>query len=313
MGGATRDPARQRPPRSGGPRVISERAIALYNRTVRRFGVAHRLARALVWHGGEVVVKVLAAARGFEVPAERLLPLYKIEMLVGAYERDTVRVCEELITPGAVVVDAGAHVGYLSIILSRCVGPTGRVFAFEPHPANFQTLCRNLARQRITNVTAVPMAITNSEGQGTLYATPLSMGHSLVDVKDYVDRLQVATASLDGFLAARGIDRVELVKIDVEGAEAEVLDGLRGLATRSGNLSLIMEFKPSILLKRGGRPAALLETLFAMGFGVYAIGNRGVLRHVHPSAAEQFSRSLDTRNLLARKGPVPPTLRVTRP
>ena len=284
--------------------------IALYNRTVRRVGIAHRLVRIVVWHGGEAIVRGLIAVRRFEVPAERLLPLYKIELLVGAYERDTVRVCEKLIGPGAVVVDVGAHVGYFTNVFSRLAGAAGRVFAFEPHPANFQILLRNLRRRRIANVTAVQMAVSSGSGQATLYATPLSMGHSLLDVKAYVERVPVATVSLDGFFSAHGIERVDLVKIDAEGGEADVLEGMRRRAGRPEPLSVILEFKPSILVRQGRRPVELLERLFALGFAVYAIGRGGVVRPVSAAAAEQFASSGETQNLLALTGPLPSTLRI---
>jgi len=281
--------------------VISERAIALYNRTLRRVGPVHRIVRSLVWSGGDALVALLQALRGFELPTERLLPFYKIEMLVGTYERDTIRVCERVILPGSVVVDIGAHVGYFSVIFSQLTGPSGRVFAFEPHSGNYEILCRNLRRRGLLAVEAIPMAVSDRVGEEVLHQTPLSMGHTLFNVKEHVIRAPVKTTSLDAFLEGRNIRDPNLVKIDVEGAEPEVLAGLNRLAGRALDLSLVLEFKPSLLRARGHPPSGLLAQLFGLGFDVSVIESGGTLTHVPFSEADAFAAASGTRNLLARK------------
>lgn len=281
--------------------VSFNRALALYNRTLRRVGPAHRLIRALVWSGGDVIARALQAARGFELPSEPLLPLYKIELLVGAYERDTVRVCRRIVARGAVVMDVGAHAGYFSLIFATLVGQAGRVVAFEPHRGTYEVLCRNLGRRRVRNVEAINMAVADRAGEGILYETPLSMGHTLLRVKPYVDQARVATISLDTFLEARGIGDPDLVKIDVEGAEPEVLDGLKHLAGRSPTLCLIIEFKPSLLRARGYPPADLLTRLVAMDFDIAAIRRGGTLARIVPDTLDAFAASSGTCNVLARK------------
>jgi FkbM family methyltransferase len=236
--------------------------------------------------------------KGFELPRERLLPLYKLELLLGTYERDTVAVCRHLIRPGAVVVDIGAHVGYFTLLFSSLVGPRGRVLAFEPDPQNVEILRRNVARRGAGNVEVVGQAVSDFDGRAKLYRTPLSMGHSLHSVKQNLDQVIVDVGTLDGVLERRGIETLRFVKIDVEGAEPDVLRGMRRLAAGAPDLVLVLEFKPALLAARGYRPAALLELLAEMGFETSAIGPGGTLAPASPS---DTGTAASAYNLLARK------------
>ncbi len=264
----------------------------------------HGLVRAGVWSGAAVLVSVLSRLRGFEVPADGMQ--HRIRMVAGTYERETMAVCRQLIRRGASVIDVGAHAGYFTLAFARLVRPGGRVLAFEPHPRTFEFLRRNLGRHGLENVVAVQKAVGDRDGQAVFYETPVSLGHSLQPVKDHIGTVRVATTSLDSYLGAAWIDQVTLVKVDVEGGEPEVLDGLAGLARRAQVLSLILEFKPYLLKRRDFRPSDLLRKLYAMGFSVYAIRPGPLLLHIGPSAADRFAESTASGNLLAHKGTLPP-------
>lgn len=274
------------------------KAKGLYDGTLRRIGPLHRLLRPLAWKGGELAVAALSAILRFDLPRDELLPLYRLELLLGTYESATVRAYRALIRPGAVVFDVGAHVGYHTLRFARLAGRRGKVFAFEPHPENFQLLRRNVARRVLPQVTLVPEAVSDAPGRAAFHETPLSMGHSLWALKEHAGTVEVARNSLDGFAAAHGIERADLVKIDVEGGEPEVLEGMRTLSARSPDLALIVEFKPALLARRGVPPAHLPQALASMGFAVSVIGARGPGRLPDDSAA---LAAYPTCNLLARR------------
>ena len=239
---------------------------SLYTRTVGRVPVLHDAARALVWAGGERAVAVSSRLMRFELPAERLLPLYRLQMLFGTYEASTVRACRSWLRPGMTAVDVGAHAGYYTVLFSRLVGADGRVFAFEPHPVTFELLARNVRRRAPGNVHIYREAVSDREGDADFWQAPLSLGHSLLPVKAGCERIPVQTVSLDGLCRRYGVERLDLVKVDVEGGEPEVFDGMREVCARSPRLALLAEYKSELCARRGLDPARWLAGLVELGF-----------------------------------------------
>jgi FkbM family methyltransferase len=140
------------------------------------------------------------------------------------------------VRPGQVVYDVGANIGFFTILCARLVGPEGRVFAFEPMPANVATLRHNIAMNGLENVTVVEKALSFSSGTAELFISPWPAFHSL-NVEGAVKRdnrgrdagapIVVETVTLDGFLRGHGGPVPDLVKLDVEGAELLALEGMR--------------------------------------------------------------------------------------
>jgi FkbM family methyltransferase len=193
---------------------------SLYDATLRRVGPVHAVLRHAVWSAGGLAVRAASALGGFELPPDRLLPLYKLPFLLGTYERGTVRAVRGLLRPGMTAFDVGAHAGYYTLLFSRLVGPRGRVFAFEPQRETFAVLQRNVARRRLGNVRLFPLAVSDHEGEGQLWQTPLSLGHTLLAAKlgGGTQARPVTVTTLDALARVEGIERAHLVKVDVEGA-----------------------------------------------------------------------------------------------
>jgi FkbM family methyltransferase len=122
---------------------------------------------------------------------------------------------------GSVVVDAGAQIGAFSVKASKQVGGAGIVYAFEPEPENFQYLIANT--EHLNNVRIFNKALWSSEGKKLLYLHPFNVGaHSLYPPREGDNgTLEVETTSLDDMIKGK----VDFMKIDVEGAELEVLKG----------------------------------------------------------------------------------------
>jgi FkbM family methyltransferase len=276
---------------------------SLYTRTVGRVPVLHGAARALVWAGGEQAVAISSRLLRFELPAERLLPLYQLQILFGTYESSTVRACRSWLRPGMTVIDVGAHVGYYTVLFSRLVGATGRVFAFEPHPANFELLSRNVRRRAPGNVSLHREAVSDHEGDADFWQAPLSLGHSLFPVKADATWLSVKTVSLDGLCRRQALEQVDLVKVDVEGAEPEVFAGMRETCARSPRLALLAEFKPELCARRQHDPGDWLAGLAALGF-THAWALTRHARHPVPVPLDdgQGLAAIGTCNVMATRG-----------
>jgi FkbM family methyltransferase len=224
---------------------------------------------------------------------------YYMAFRSGDYERGTTRVFKELLRPGMVAVDVGAHVGYYTLLAARQVGPSGTVVAFEPDRRNFRVLRQNVRLNGYRNVRALPMAVSDRRGEARLFTSELdSQDHSLYELPLVSDRgVSVETTTLDAFFDAREWPRVDFVKIDVEGAEPAVLRGMRGLVERCPEMTLVIECNPFTLSAVGVSRAELVRQLRSLGFSVRAICDDGP----QPTDERGIERFSDGVNLLCRR------------
>lgn len=147
-----------------------------------------------------------------------------LRVLRGTYEPEQTAHFVRWIRPGATVIDVGAHVGYYTLLASMLAGESGSVWAFEPEPTNAAFLRRHMYLNHCRNVHVEEVAVSSSSGQGRFVCGKGSGTGRL----DKTGEMEVRTVRLADFCASRGI-RPTALKIDVEGAEVEVLDGARDL------------------------------------------------------------------------------------
>lgn len=138
--------------------------------------------------------------------------------------------------PGMVFVDVGAHYGIYTLVAARCVGAGGAVLAFEPDPRNFLVLKENVRRNGARNVRLFRVALADSDGHRDLV---LGQGYDAMssfygprELADTGSVRMVPTRVLDGVLSEAGLKRLDLVKVDAEGAEPLVLGGALGSLAR---------------------------------------------------------------------------------
>lgn len=144
---------------------------------------------------------------------------------VGTYERAKGSAFARAIAPGNVVYDIGAHVGYYTLLAARRVGANGKVYAFEPLPANLEYLASHIRLNGFTNVTIVPAAVSDQSGVGAFRRTASRAMGQLGEQGD----LQVQMIALDEWRQAAGHPLPHVVKMDIEGAELRALRGARNL------------------------------------------------------------------------------------
>src|SRR5262249_46293166 len=148
---------------------------------------------------------------------------------------------------------------------ARRVGPRGRVFAFEPDPANFALLRRNVEMNGYRNVVLSPLAVSDRCGPSRLFLSDSNTGdHRVYDPADGRPSVGVETVTLDRYFD--GYDGpVDLVKMDIQGAEYGALVGMRGLLARQARVKLATEYWPHALRKGGGDAARYLGLLTELG------------------------------------------------
>lgn len=177
----------------------------------------------------------------------------------GSYEAAKQRKVMELVRPGMVCWDVGANVGFYTLLLAELVGPRGRVLAFEPVSRNIELLRRHVEMNGYRNVTIFPCALGDFDGEAGFDSGPnASMGHVTAG-----GPLKVPCSRADTLLAAGEVEAPDVVKIDVEGAEADVLRGARGA----------MEKRPMMLLATHGKTPhrACLDLLAASGYKISSL------------------------------------------
>lgn len=184
---------------------------------------------------------------------------------IGLYESDLIECISRIGAPkGSLVIDIGAHAGYYTLFFSSLVGDKGRVLAFEPNPVNSANLIRHLGMNDLNNVQVITAALGDAEDFVSL-CLGASSAESFISTESHVTGVYVPVLceSSNGFKRLiQGDERVALIKIDVEGYEAKVLAGLRGL---------IADHKPNIFVSLHNANArdAVLKLMQCMG---YAIG-----------------------------------------
>ena len=130
------------------------------------------------------------------------------------------------IQSGMCAFDIGAHLGYYSLLLAKCIGPVGRVVSFEAAPANFSTLQKNISINKLVNVEPINLAVYSKSGMIGMSVSPTDTGSGEWSIARplNVNSIQVQTISLDQFCQENHIVP-DFLKIDVEGAEYDVLLG----------------------------------------------------------------------------------------
>lgn len=199
-------------------------------------------------------------------------------LLTGSFEPGQTEIIKRLLPNGGVFIDVGANIGYFSVIGAISVGPTGRVYAFEPVEEIYRLLCQNLSLNSLSNVDARNLACFSCSGRMGIERTPDSAKSYLSSAKTKI----VSVTTIDDFVAEVPVHRLDLIKVDAEGSDLEVLKG----AHRT-----IETFRPAIILELdhlarfGGSRGEVFQLLDAHGYSVREIrGKHSVDLLCKPSA-----------------------------
>jgi FkbM family methyltransferase len=194
-------------------------------------------------------------------------PRYTYHYLDNEYEDLSLDLFLSYIKGGETVLDLGAHYGIFSLLAAR---KGAKVQAFEPVPANYQVLNKNVEANGLKVVTH-QKAVSDSTGTRTFnipWASD-SAGFFEHPHAETIQKIKVETTSLD---EALGAIRVNLMKIDTEGNEISVLEGARKLiAHNKDHLKMFIEFNPEVLRRAGKKPEDLLKIIDDLGFRQYFI------------------------------------------
>jgi FkbM family methyltransferase len=183
---------------------------------------------------------------GFRLCVDTTEGIGRVLVISGIWEPQVTALFQRILSAGDVCVDIGANAGYFTLLASRLVGPRGHIYAFEPAPKNYAQLTANLKLNEVSNVTALNVAAGAAEADGLLedrspgQAMRSMIRHGSVDVGS-PSATAVPVRPVASVLESADRGRLRLVKVDVEGYEAEVLRGLEPVFEAGARPDVIVE------------------------------------------------------------------------
>ncbi len=235
-----------------------------------------------------------------EVFLNRNDPVVCGALALGVYERAETAFFRGAFRAGMTFVDVGANVGLYSALAARA--GAAAILAIEPHEETFSFLEKTLAANNASS-RAIRAAAADREGEIVLHSNPQNKGDNRVYADPLLENAETACcATLDALCAGAGIERIDFLKIDVQGAELMVLEGARKILAASPACTIMMEFWPFGLERCGGSPRRLFSLLEDLGFRICELC-RGKMLAVDTAAIEAATRGRRYRNLVCSRAP----------
>lgn len=232
--------------------------------------------------------------------------------LLGSFEPETVRCYQRIVKPGDVVLDIGANIGAHALLLAKSVGESGKVIAFEPTDYAFSKLSENCMlnkeltpRIQCMQIMLVESDVENSSTPSLYSSWPLKEEagvHSL-----HQGRLMTTSGAqartLDSIIIPLGLDRVDCIKLDIDGFECGMMRGAGEVLTR-WHPTIIMELAPYALEEQGASLHELIELLKKYGYALFDLSNGGSLAMDSERLEKQIPPGASL-NVIARASSVP--------
>jgi FkbM family methyltransferase len=196
----------------------------------------------------------------------RCFPLYNVayRRYKSLTDRHELELLRQRIKPGHRVLDIGSNIGFYAEVLASLAGPEGRVFCFEADKTNYGHLGRNTAS--LKNITLFNLAISDREETIKVYRSKmLNVDHRTYPVDDYESVEEINASSIDALIGKGSIDRVDFIKIDIQGFELKAFQGMQGLLGASRGIGILAELWPHGLRQAGATAVEFHDLLDRLG------------------------------------------------
>ena len=189
------------------------------------------------------------------------------------YEPNQTKIVKKYVHEGDVVIDVGAHVGYYTLLMAQLVGKNGKVYSFEPDPVNFELLKKSVEINGFENVVLIQKAVSDTTEKIKLFLGDNDSAiNRIYDAKlgDAKKSIDVESITIDEYFKEN--DKLfNFIKIDSEGSEAKIINGMEKFLTKNRKLIMMTEFFPFLIKKSGDEPKQYLKSLENFGFELYNI------------------------------------------
>ncbi len=233
---------------------------------------------------------------GLKIQAPKTSRIANRIAATGFYGWPVVQAIIRNLLPGDHFVDVGANIGYYTLIAARIVGDNGLVSAFEPDPENFRILQMNVYENGFSeNTNLFQMGLSNAKSDcAQLHLNPKNdADHRIYLNPSSNDKIPITLKRLDD--AGLGCDKVDLLKIDTQGADGLVLEGAQNIIKSNPELKMIIEFWPCGLEESAYGTQRFIDTLFSAGFAPVVLGLKPAGKTLSPSGLSEFAKKLSGR------------------
>lgn len=220
----------------------------------------------------------------------------------GSYSGSQLEVLSSYLRPGGVFIDLGANQGEFTVFAAQLVGDEGVVFSFEPSPKMRERLSRNIELNRFEQVSVQPFAVAEKPGNLSLHwpIEPFNDGtvhdglpslYAQADIS--TSNMDVEVVTLDDWQQEQQLTRIDVIKLDIEGAELPALRGGKGVINRF-RPTLIIELNEATSRAAGYSMTDLVKWLQDHNYGVFRIEESGGLSELHVDDLTSFQNILAT-------------------
>ena len=227
-------------------------------------------------HAAHSIIKRMIPATlevdGIRLVMNRQDPVICGALTLGCYERFELDVFRSALAEGMNVLDIGANIGLFTVVASKYTGQTGKVIAVEPLPVNCEFLTETIRQNGLTNIEIEQVAVSNNSGDRELFLSPENKGDNrLFPGGKNWRSVSVPMTTVDDIVKRHNMDRVDLIKMDIQGSEGLAIQGMTETLRRNPHVMILMEFWASGLESLGTAPDKVLATICELGFTIYHI------------------------------------------
>jgi FkbM family methyltransferase len=193
------------------------------------------------------------------------------------FEKFETELVAQHVSKGDTILDLGANIGYFTLLFSKLVGDTGMVHAFEPDPNNFSILKKNIEINNIKNVVLNQKAVSDVSKKISFYRCDYNHAqHRVYPSSRCNEEIQVDAITIDEhFQSLNYSKKIDFVKMDVEGAEYDAINGMSKTLKSNPGVKLLCEFSPKQIVEHNLKPEIVLEQLLDYNFKIFPITTAG--------------------------------------
>ena len=216
------------------------------------------------------------------------------QLMLSVKEYPIHPILEKIIKPGDIVLDVGANIGVLTIYFRKLVGDSGTIYSFEPDPLSFSILAKNITENNLNNILIENKAVSNKNGKiGFETSNSITAGH----ITENNESIKIDCCTLDTYFSE--IKKIDFVKIDTEGYDWRVLEGMKNLIQLNPEMKIMVEFHSRLLNESGITPRKFLKIINNFNFKIYDMGGLfDRLELLEGDRLEVFGKTPNSSNLL---------------
>lgn len=211
------------------------------------------------------------------------------------------KIVKQLVKEGDIVLDLGANIGYWTCLFSELVGKNGKVYSFEPSPANFELLKKNVEVNGYKNVILEQRAVAERSYTTKLYLSQGSMDNRIYRPNEPRNSVQIEVVALKDYFANSNT-KIDFIKCNIQGADFAAIQGMDDIMEISPNLKIIVEFDPTMSKEYGSEPSKFIDYMLLNNFDFYELlWYNNKLKPIEPKVLKHYEKLNISTNLLCLK------------